>query len=88
MEIIDRIIEKSKTNSEITPLIYDIMRTITIQLTVQIMFYINNSEVSVISPIFIQTTLFLILGTIIFWLIVYKLFSRSSGLKILDDKDE
>lgn len=82
MEIIDGLIKKNRTNPEITPLVYDILRTLTMQFVVQFMFYINNPNISLLSPIFIQTTVFLIIGIIVFWLIVYKLFSQSFPLNL------
>ena len=84
MTIMDELIKKTKTNPEIAPLIYDILRTLTMQFFVQFMFYINNPNVSLLSPIFIQTTIFLIIGVIVFWLIVYKLFSRSYPISLFN----
>ena len=72
-----RIYEFIETNEESLPLIYDIIRTITIQFIVQILFTLNNPSVSLLSTAFIQTTLFLILGIMIFWLIVYKYISTN-----------
>ena len=62
-------------------MIYDIIRTIVIQCVVQLLFYMNNPGVELFTGIFFQTTLFLILGVIIFWLIAYKLISNN---KIFD----
>lgn len=77
MEMEKRIYDFIETNEESLPLIYDIIRTITIQFIVQILFTLNNPSVSLLSTAFIQTTLFLILGIMIFWLIVYKYISTN-----------
>ena len=66
-----------ETNEESLPMVYDIIRTITVQVIVQILFTINNPSVSLMSITFIQTTLFLILGIMVFWLIIYKFISTN-----------
>ena len=77
MDIKTIIHEFINTNEESLPMIYDIIRTITIQLIVQILFTMNNPSVSLFSTTFIQTTLFLILGVILFWLVIYKFISSN-----------
>lgn len=76
MDIVAKINEFSSANPEAIPMIYDILRTITMQFVVQILFSMNNPSVPFISSVFIQTTLFLCLGIMVFWLIVYKLTSQ------------
>ena len=83
MDIEKVIYEFIETNEESLPMIYDIIRTITVQIIVQILFTMNNPSVSLMSITFIQTTLFLILGVIIFWLIAYKLISNNKIFNIL-----
>ena len=73
-----------QTKPEIKLLIYDIFRTITIQVITQFFFSMNNSSVSFMSDVFVQTTLFLCVGIIAFWLIVYKLLERCLKLDIKD----
>ena len=58
-------------------MLYDIVRTVTVQVIVQILFTMNNPSVSLISTSFIQTTLFLILGIMVFWLVIYKFLSNN-----------
>jgi len=77
MDIKTIIHEFINTNEESLPMIYDVIRTITIQLIVQILFTMNNPSVSLFSTTFIQTTLFLILGVILFWLVIYKFISSN-----------
>jgi len=76
MNIIEELIKIKSTNPEIIPLVYDVIRTVTVQFIVQFLFYINNPGMSVINYMFIQTTLFLVIGVIVFWLISYKLLSN------------
>ena len=77
MDIKTIIHEFINTNEESLPMIYDVIRTITIQLIVQILFTMNNPSVSLFSTTFIQTTLFSILGVILFWLVIYKFISSN-----------
>ena len=77
MDIEKVIYDFIETNDESLPMIYDMIRTITIQVIVQVLFTMNNPSVSIMSITFIQTTLFLILGIMIFWLIIYKFISTN-----------
>jgi|TARA_X000001036_G_scaffold389121_1_gene385856 hypothetical protein len=77
MDIEKVIYDFIETNDESLPMIYDMIRTITVQVIVQILFTMNNPSVSLMSITFIQTTLFLILGIMIFWLIIYKFISTN-----------
>ena len=76
MDLVTKIQEFSLTNPEAVPMIYDILRTLTLQFVVQLLFSMNNPSVPFINSVFIQTTLFLCLGIMVFWLIVYKLTSQ------------
>jgi hypothetical protein len=76
MDIINELIKIRSTNPEITPLLYDVVRTLTVQIIVQFMFYINNPGTTFINSMFLQTTIFLLLGVVVFWLISYKLMSN------------
>ena len=77
MDIEKVIYDFIETNDESLPMIYDMIRTITIQVIVQVLFTMNNPSVSIMIITFIQTTLFLILGIMIFWLIIYKFISTN-----------
>lgn len=70
--------EEPFTKNEYTFMIYDILRTLTMQITVQILMGINNKNISVLNINFLQVSLFLILGTIVFWMIVYKYLSKNN----------
>lgn len=59
-------------------MIYDILRTLTMQIVVQVLVVSNNKGISFLSSQFIQVTLFLILGTMVFWMIVYKGLSKNN----------
>ena len=66
------------SKDEISFMIYDVLRTLTMQLVVQGLVVANNSGMPFISMDFIQVTLFLILGIIVFWMIVYKHLSKNN----------
>ncbi len=62
-----------QTNPEVKYMIYDISRLLTLQIFTQFMISMNNTSVSFLSGAFIQTTLFLCIGIMIYWLILYKI---------------
>jgi len=62
-----------QTNPEVKYMIYDISRLLTLQIFTQFMISMNNTSVSFLSGTFIQTTLFLCIGVMIYWLILYKI---------------
>ena len=57
---------------------YDILRTLTMQIVVQALVVSNNTGISFLNMDFIQITLFLILGTMVFWMVIYKYFSKNN----------
>ena len=59
----------------IIALIYDILRMSTIQLVTQIMFYMNNSSLSLFSETFIKTFVFINISILFYYLVIRKLFS-------------
>ena len=80
MEALFVIIQK---NPEVKYMVYDISRLLTLQIFTQFMISMNNTSVSFLSGTFIQTTLFLCLGIMIFWLVIYKFFSQGKNLQIV-----
>jgi len=56
-------------------MIYDILRMSTIQLVTQIMFYMNNSALSLFSETFIKTFIFINMSILFYYLVVRKIFS-------------
>ena len=66
------------SKDEMLLMIYDILRTLTMQLVVQGLVVANNKGISFLSTEFIQVTLFLILGILVFWMIVYKYLSKNN----------
>jgi hypothetical protein len=62
-------------HKEMIPLLYDILRTVTIQVVAQFMYVMNNPNESFLTSNFILTTLFLCLGIMVFWLIIFKVIS-------------
>ena len=69
-------------------MIYDILRMSTIQLVTQIMFYMNNSSLSLFSETFIKTFIFINFGIIVYYLLIRKLFSFVSDdyLRVTDNE--
>ena len=69
-------------------MIYDILRMSTIQLVTQIMFYMNNSSLSLFSETFIKTFVFINFGIIVYYLLIRKLFSFVSDdyLRVTDNE--
>jgi len=49
--------------------INDLARMFIIQLVVQILFFLRNDKVELFSTVFIENTLFILLGIIIYWLL-------------------
>ena len=47
----------------------DTIRMLVIQVVVQIIFVLRNPEIELLSNIFIENTLFIILGVMVYWLI-------------------
>ena len=56
-------------------MIYDILRMSTIQLITQIMFYMNNSSLSLFNETFIKTFIFINISIIFYYLVIRKIFS-------------
>ena len=47
----------------------DTLRMLVIQVVVQILFVLRNPEVELLSNIFIENTLFILLGVMVYWLV-------------------
>ena len=69
----DTFVTMIKSYPEVKYAMYDILRLLTIQIFTQFMISVTNSSVSFLTTEFIQTTMFLSLGSLIFWLILYKM---------------
>lgn len=65
------------TDGEIKPMVFDILRLLTMQILTQFLVSINNSKVSFLSKEFIQVSLFLVLSNMVFWMIIYKFFNKN-----------
>jgi len=68
-------------------MIYDMLRMSTIQLVTQIMFYMNNSSLSLFSESFIKTFVFINFGIAAYYLVIRKIFSFVSDdyLRVTDN---
>ncbi len=82
MYLIDKINEYSILNPEFKIFFVDLVRTITIQIVAQLLFSINNPSVSFLNSTFLQTSTFLCVGVIAFWLIVYKMLISYNLVKL------
>ena len=49
--------------------INDLMRMFIIQLVVQVLYFLRNDKVELFSTVFLESTLFILLGVIIYWLL-------------------
>ena len=58
-------------------LINDLIRIVTIQIVTQILFSLNNNNVSFFNITFIKTVVFLCISILIYWLIIRKVFTFS-----------
>ena len=56
-------------------MIYDLLRMSTIQIITQLMFYMNNSSLSLFNETFIKTFVFINISIIFYYLVVRKVFS-------------
>lgn len=65
-------------NDEIKPMVFDVLRLLTMQVVTQILVSVNNKNVSFFSWDFLQVTLFLILSLMVFWMVVYKFFKKNN----------
>ena len=62
----------------------DTLRMLVIQVVVQILFVLRNPEVELLSNIFIENTLFILLGVMVYWLV----FNHLIHFKMKDSKNE
>jgi hypothetical protein len=67
--------------------IYDVIRLIVMQFVTQAVVALTTSQVSFWDPVFIQTTIYLSIGLLIFWLFVYKNVPVSELVSQLYQKD-
>ena len=72
----------------IIAMIYDILRMSTIQIITQMMFYMNNSSLSLFSETFFKTFVFINFGIVVYYLLIRKLFSFVSDdyLRVTDNE--
>ena len=53
--------------------INDLMRMFIIQLVVQVLYFLRHDKVELFSTVFLESTLFILLGVIIYWLLFYNI---------------
>ena len=64
-------------DDEIKPMIFDILRLLTMQTVTQLLVSMNNSNKPFVTMEFVQVTLFLILSLMAFWMVVYKFVKKN-----------
>lgn len=64
-------------DDEIKPMIFDILRLVTMQTVTQLLVSMNNSNKSFFTMEFLQVTLFLVLSLMVFWMVVYKFVKKN-----------
>ena len=69
----DTLVTMIKSYPEVKYAMYDVSRLLTIQIFTQFMISLTSPSVSFLTSEFIQTIIFLSLGSLIFWLILYKM---------------
>ena len=70
-----------KSGETTTFVIQDILRMVTIQVFTQMLFVMNNNDVSFFNVKFLKTTIFICLSILVYWLIVRRLVN-------VDEKDK
>jgi len=50
-------------------LLNDLTRMFIIQVVVQVLFFLRHDNLEIFSPVFIETTLFILLGILVYWLV-------------------
>lgn len=61
------------TNPEYIGMFEDIVRMVTIQITIQFLYYINNTNVGFFTAEFFLLMLYIVLGVCVYWLVFKKL---------------
>lgn len=60
----------------------DTIRMLVIQVVVQVLFVLRNPEVDLLSNIFIENTLFIILGVMVYWLLFNQVIVFKNKYKV------
>ena len=68
--------------------INDLMRMFIIQLVVQILFFLRHDKVELFSTVFIENTLFILLGIIIYWLLFNNILIFTNEEKNKDNNND
>ena len=68
-------------DDEIKPMIFDILRLVTMQVVTQLLVSVNTPKKKFFTMEFIQVTLFLILSLMVFWMVVFKFFNKNKTIE-------
>jgi len=63
----------------------DLMRMFVIQMIAQLLFFLRNDNVELFSTIFIESTLFIILGIVVYWLVFNNIIVFKNNSSTTDD---
>ena len=68
---------------------YDIIRLLVLQIVTQFLFSLTNTSVTFLNPVFIQSTVFLCIGLVIYWFIIYDNIHMEKFVSLFmkDEKD-
>lgn len=75
MEYINNVINVDRQT--MLPMFYDILRLMSIQITTQFLVSLSTPGMSFFTETFMKTTLFLCIGVMLFWMIIYKFMSSN-----------
>ena len=69
--------------------LYDILRLLVMQFVSQSLFSLTNTSVTFMNPVFIQSTIFLCIGLVIFWVLIYDNIHMDKFVSLFmkDEKD-
>ena len=60
-------------NKEYVGMVDDILRMVTIQVTIQFLYYINSTETAFFTSDFFLLIVYVVLGVCLYWLVIKKL---------------
>jgi len=60
-------------SNEYVGMVDDILRMVTIQVTIQFLYYMNSSETALFTADFFLLVVYVVLGVCLYWLVIKKL---------------
>ena len=65
----------------------DLMRMFVMQMVVQVLFFLRHDGIELFSSLFIENTLFILLGLIVYWCVFNNIFVVTNTTDTDSDKD-